>query len=172
MRLFIAIHLSVTVLDELTSNQGHFKTYGQMRCPAREQLHLTLKFLGECNPEPITTALSAITFQPFTLTLSHIGTFNDRILWAAFKDNPALTKLKKDINTALPAYRDDKPFKPHVTLARIQTLTDTQEFRKTLQMKIPFLTMQVSQFSLMQSTLLPTGPVYAEIGRYSAVRSK
>lgn len=171
MRLFLSLKLSDGILDELVALQARFKPYGVMRCPVRENLHLTLKFLGEAELEPVTKVLEQVSFQPFPLELSSIGTFGDRILWVGFKESRELMELKQKIDRCLPGFPDDHPFTSHVTLARIERLQDKKGFHdEIMRTKLPSHVMTVEAFLLMKSDLQQGGPVYGEIARFASRR--
>ena len=94
-----------------------------------EQLHLTLRFIGEV-PEnvahDIDDALSAIRAPGFMMEIAGMGEFggkNPRALWAGVRPNEALLHLQKKIDTALQRIGlapDERKFSAHVTLARLK----------------------------------------------------
>ena len=177
MRLFVAIDLPETVKDQVESL---CKGISGQRWVKREQMHLTLRFIGEVDSkraESIKAALSALRFDPFEMALRGVGQFPPRrpprVLWVGVRGPDALSQLAQGIESALvgigldPA---DKPFKPHITLARIKNKppreTLQQYFREHENFKTDPFT--VDQFVLYASVLAPSGATYHKQGVYRA----
>jgi 2'-5' RNA ligase len=166
-RLFVALAIPDDVARALALLQSGVPG---ARWQTREQLHLTLRFIGEVDgraAEAIHDALSAIQAPAFTLALHGTGEFGGRhphALWAGVRPNEALPDLQSKIETAirragLPA--DRQKFTPHVTLARLHRtplgrvmdyLTDHALFGAG-----PFA---VGAFLLYSSVLTSDGSIY------------
>lgn len=95
----------------------------------REQLHLTLRFIGEVDGRDATAvddALSMIEAPRFTLALKGVGEFGGKTphaLWAGVRDKDPVTFLQRKIDTALQRAGfppEPRKFIPHVTLARLK----------------------------------------------------
>lgn len=125
-RLFVALALPDEIAGSLAPMQ--FGVPGA-RWQTREQLHLTLRFIGEVDgryTNAIHDVLSAIDAPSFTLALHGVGEFGRKrphALWAGVRPNEALMHLQRKIETALqrvglPA--DRQRYTPHVTLARLR----------------------------------------------------
>src|SRR3989344_5633499 len=90
-----------------------------------ENLHLTLKFLGEIDKgvlKKVKEELSKIKFSKLTLKLEKAGTFNiggnPKIVW--LKVTGGIFELQKEIdNTLLPLFPKEERFMSHLTIARI-----------------------------------------------------
>jgi 2'-5' RNA ligase len=102
---------------------------GRGRAMRRENLHLTLAFLGATEaalvPDLIAIA-SGVRFAPIRLPLDRVGDWNhNRIIWCgASEELSVLTSLVEDLRKQLDAGRihyDRKPFVSHVTLVRDAT---------------------------------------------------
>ena len=99
---------------------------GRGRAMRRENLHLTLAFLGDTEAAvlPELKALAGeVRVEPFRLLLDRVGYWkHNRIVWCgASEDPPALTALVADLRARLDAAGvryDPKPFVSHVTLVR------------------------------------------------------
>jgi len=125
MRLFVAIGLP----DEVTASLALIQAgVPGARWQTREQMHLTLRFIGEVDGRDaaaIDDALSLISAPPLTLQLKGVGEFggkNPRALWAGVAANDALLHLQRKIETALQRIgleAEPRKFTPHVTLARL-----------------------------------------------------
>lgn len=126
-RLFIAIDLPEAVRERLSGMMSD-RPDG-VRPVRREQMHLTLHFLGDVG-EPsaaeIATALASIRRSSFVIDLCRIGCFpsprRPSVLWAGVPPNDALTDLHAAIGEMLTTCGlpvESRPFVPHVTLARL-----------------------------------------------------
>jgi 2'-5' RNA ligase len=167
-RLFIAIDLPEALASELGSLVPPFPG---ARFVPREQIHLTLSFLGEVAPEAqreLEPLLVQVTLPAFALTVRGGGVFPDRrrphVLWAGVDASPALLQLRAAIEEAvqrvgLPA--EEKPFHPHVTLARLKGPRRSEVERSLAALArftaAPFM---VRNFRLYSSVLSESGAVH------------
>jgi RNA 2',3'-cyclic 3'-phosphodiesterase len=167
MRLFVALALPDAVADSLMLIQAGVPG---ARWMTREQLHLTLRFIGEVDglkAAAIDDALSAVETARFMLELKGVGEFGGRrphTLWAGVRANDALTHLQRKIESACRRCGlepDGHKFLPHVTLARLKGtasghvmdfLTDHALYAGT-----PFA---VEGFILYSSHMTPKGSLY------------
>lgn len=125
MRLFVALALPDAVAQGLALLQAGVPG---ARWQTRDQLHLTLRFIGEVDGRDaaaVDDALSLIEAPRFALALKGVGEFGGKsphALWAGVADKEPVTFLQRKIETALqraglPA--EPRKFVPHVTLARL-----------------------------------------------------
>ena len=135
LRTFIAINVPPVVLDTITRIQNRFKSLGLHASWVKPgNIHLTLKFLGDTDPDRISGIQDKLTetlapFERFRLSLDSAGVFpntkNPRILWVDLKDNDGTLKaLQTAIEETLESAgfsTDPRPFSPHLTLARIKS---------------------------------------------------
>lgn len=134
MRLFVALVPPDRVLDEVARAAGAVSDLAPtLRWARREQWHVTLAFLGEVDesklPE-LTERLGRAAHRhgPMNLGFAGAGRFDGRVLWTAVRgDRDRLERLAQSIAAA--ARRsgidvDERPFKPHLTLARSKVPTD------------------------------------------------
>jgi 2'-5' RNA ligase len=167
MRLFVALPIPDSVASVMFLIQAGVPG---ARWSTREQLHLTLRFIGEVDgrdANAIDDALSTIRAPRFTLALKGVGEFggkNPRALWAGVSDPAAVAHLARKIETALqriglPA--EERKFMPHVTLARLRGSPPGRvvDFLAdhALYASAPF---EVDAFNLYSSTLTPNGSLY------------
>ena len=153
MRLFFAILLEDSVKNELCHMMEQLERHSvQGRFTRRENLHLTLAFLGETNRmEAAERAMRQAVFQPFFLELERLGRFRrdeGDILWAGVKKNAALMGLQKELAAALMKedfLLENRPYRPHLTLGRQVVWRDGP-----LPLMQP-VKMLVSRFHLMKS---------------------
>jgi 2'-5' RNA ligase len=126
IRLFVAIEIPQSVRERLGMLQAGVPG---ARWVDDDQLHLTLRFIGEVDENvghDIDDALLGIHAPPFELELAGVGEFggkNPRALWAGVRSNGALTHLQKKVETAIQRIGQEpeaRKFSPHVTLARLR----------------------------------------------------
>ena len=178
MRLFIAIDLSEQAKESIEKIKLELKGIKGIKQVAKENIHLTLKFLGEVDDSKvkgITKSLEGVKFKPFKICISKIGVFPSeqriQVVWADAEPAEPLFELKKMIDKALPSFKDDHPFKNHITFARIKYIEHDFDKKKIIDMvknkqldKTKFL---VDKFKLYKSDLTPAGPVYDVIAEFS-----
>jgi 2'-5' RNA ligase len=126
MRLFVAIALPEDVARLLALLQIGVPG---ARWQTREQLHLTLRFIGEVDGRDraaIDDALASISAPAFSAELKGVGSFGGKrphALWAGAAANDALLHLQRKIESALQRIgleADRRKYTPHVTLARLK----------------------------------------------------
>lgn len=179
VRTFIAINLPAEVRRRLGAFQEQLRQAapGQgVRWTEPEQIHLTLRFLGNV-PEPELPQLSQALTQacqsarPFELEAQGAGAFPDlkrpRILWIGLVG--AVTALVQLQAAVLEATRnwgelEDRPFHPHLTLGRVKTPEPRLLARLSAALQqassAAFGQWPVHQVELMRSDLSPAGPRY------------
>lgn len=173
MRLFIAIELPEEVKDYLIELQKQF-TDIKAKFVRKEQMHLTLKFLGETEKlDEIKEKLSEVKTEPFETALSELGVFPSenyvRVLWVGLKNSEKIIELQKKIDSSLSeiGFARDKRFHSHVTLARIKFIQDKPGFVKKLkETKVEEKGFKVEKVYLIKSTLTREGPVYETLGEF------
>jgi 2'-5' RNA ligase len=173
IRLFVALALPDLVADGLLAMQSGVPG---ARWSTREQLHLTLRFIGDVDERDangVDEALAAISAPSFTLELKGVGSFggkNPRALWAGVAANDRLLHLQRKIESAmqrlgLPA--EERKYTPHVTLARLRGTPPGHEMDfiadHSLYASGPF---DVNDFALFSSRLTPNGSIYVVEQRY------
>lgn len=172
MRLFVALALPDDVAKALMLLQGGVPG---ARWQCREQLHMTLRFIGEVDgsqARAIDDALCSIEAPPFDLALNGVGQFGNRqphSLWAGVRPNPALDYLQRKVDAqirriAIRAGSTERPgqkFTPHVSLARLRN-PELEKVRAWLTHHALAATnsFAVDVFCLYSSMLTSDGSVY------------
>jgi 2'-5' RNA ligase len=167
MRLFVALSIPDDVAASLMLPQGGVPG---ARWQSREQLHLTLRFVGEVDgrdARALDAALAGIDAPAFEMQLHSVGQFGNRqpdSLWAATRANDLLTHLQRKVDSAIrrvgvPA--DAHKFTPHVTLARLRH-PDTQKVIEWLTQHALYTSSEftVGAFQLYSSKLTSDGSIY------------
>ena len=177
MRIFVAIKIPKDIKDCISSVQESIgDDLAKIRWVNKDQMHLTLKFLGEVQPSniiEIKKELKKIKIRSFTVNLDSIGVFPGenyiRVLWVGLEPEEDINSLQKDIDEKLKKlFKKDKDFKPHITLGRVKFVRDKEKFIENLRkIKIDNKKVDVNGFKLMKSTLSQKGPIYEEIASYT-----
>ncbi|MFC1741187.1 RNA 2',3'-cyclic phosphodiesterase [Nanoarchaeota archaeon] len=176
MRLFIAIEVPEDIKQILIAARDKLIFPG--KAAKTKEFHLTLKFLGEVD-EPkakqLSKALEKIEFNPFTLTLSDIGAFPNRnkarVIWAGLTPHENINSIQQRIDNECETlgFKKDDRFHPHLTLARIKSIDDKEEFLKCLDsISLTKAEFKVDSFKLIKSTLTPEGPIYDVLNSFSS----
>jgi len=127
-RLFVAIDLPNEVRDAVAGIAGR-ELVGARLVP-REQLHLTLRFIGDADEaqyHAIKKALDRAKVAVFSLTLKDVGHFppgrRPRVLWVGMEESAPLRVLQQEVELALVGAGvppEERGFSPHITIARLK----------------------------------------------------
>jgi len=180
MRAFLAIDLPETVRVALRQQQATFRAVSpDGRWTRPEGIHLTLKFLGEISDQQVTQALNALKelrpFETFATEVKGFGFFPDarrpRVFWAGVATSPNLVALAEQAEHAMEKLgfvREDRPFTPHLTLARFKIPRPQPALQSHLErLGEPSLgSFKVSEFFLFESKLSPQGAEYRKLARF------
>ncbi|MBU1199435.1 MAG: RNA 2',3'-cyclic phosphodiesterase [Nanoarchaeota archaeon] len=178
MRLFIATDISEDVKQEIERIKQPFSEIKGVKPVRKENMHITLKFLGEVKEDyvsKIKNALSKVSFEPFKMSIDKIGYFPNekqiRVLWIDAVPVEPLAKLKKQIDAVLPEYKDNyTSFSVHLTFARVKYIANDEDKKKLLEFvtntKFEKKEFVVDKFKLYQSTLSLEGPVYEDLASF------
>jgi RNA 2',3'-cyclic 3'-phosphodiesterase len=185
VRLFVALEIPAAVRDNLAAQIKELRDLSVQVADKRtrwvrpENLHVTLKFIGEVSPaklEGIRGALSTIrSNEPVELNFRGLGFFPNenhaRVLWAGVNASANLPALAGDIDGALETQgitRERRAFTPHLTLARIEPPGLHEKLRATIQKsgEREFGSFQTREFHLIESKLKPSGAEYTTLASY------
>jgi 2'-5' RNA ligase len=185
LRAFIAIEIPREIREAVGKAMAPLqKGIGSIvRWVPVENMHLTLKFLGDVSPtnvEMLSEMLlaEANLFHCFDLRLSGLGSFptlkRPRVIYIGIQAPVTLEALQRGIESAsrrLGYESDERGFSPHLTIGRVKqnvTGTEQQTIRRALEeIRIDLLgTARVDSVHLYKSDLKPTGSVYTRL--YSA----
>src|SRR5271154_2765818 len=192
MRIFVGIDLDVEVRARIERFVEGVQGFApEARWVRPESLHITLKFIGEQpqeRVEAIASRLGRIESSAFEIRSAGYGFFPTakapRVFWIGIQTGPQLAELAKTIDVAtaeLGIPREDRPYSPHLTLARAGGKSGSPKWRKgdgpnstfaTLEKRlaamgeIEFGTMAAHEFILYQSQLSPGGPKYTKLQRF------
>lgn len=185
MRCFVAIEIPGTVRESIRGTIESIRhTARGIKWVPVENIHITLKFLGEVSEEiarEIGKRLSPLSAShgAFTITIRGTGVFpsfkRPSVLWIGVDKSEEMEKLYQAIEGSLSELgfpREDRKFSPHLTFGRVRdtrdieyTLKELNTFRETV-----FGTIKVEEVLLMKSVLKPTGAEYSRISVFGLNR--
>jgi 2'-5' RNA ligase len=176
-RVFCAVELPGEVKSRVAKHIKHLHAeFPEVRASWEkpEKLHVTLKFIGEIEPPRVedlsrAAARAAGGVEPFDLTLAEPGAFPPhgppRVLWLGIRDDSGnlahLQYALEDECAAAGFPREPRPFKPHLTLARIRQPQGARELAAAhREPSFEPQSFNVSEIVLMRSELGPGGSRY------------
>ena len=180
MRCFVAIELSPELRSPLVRLLRQLPRASGARWVTEDQLHVTLKFLGEVNEaqlpavcEAIRTASSQV--EPFRARLGPLGGFpsprSPRVLWCGFDDPGGhcarWVELADPLLAELGFAAEARAFTPHITLGRSKSPDGTAALREVLEKTAAPQAgeMLAQQVTLFESRLSPQGAQYTPVCR-------
>ena len=149
---------------------------GDLKPVERENIHLTLKFLGNVSAsklEEIRSALEQVVFPPFSLEIRGAGAFPNlkrmNIVWIGIGEGWSQVELiyeqTEKLLHQLGFSRETRAFSPHITVARVRSGRKRDEIAAFLSNLTDesFGTFTVENVRLKQSILSPSGPRYSTL---------
>jgi RNA 2',3'-cyclic 3'-phosphodiesterase len=177
MRTFIALDISDEIREKVSSFAEEIAKSQKkgLKCVEPENLHLTIKFIGEypkARLDGLLKILGEINASKIQLSFTSAGGFplksvNPRVLWVAPRMDENLLRLYDAVDRRLVdtgVARDDKPYHPHLTLARLKENV-SRECSTIIKNNSDtfFGSCTADSFHLYQSELKSGGPVYTKI---------
>jgi RNA 2',3'-cyclic 3'-phosphodiesterase len=148
-----------------------------------ENIHITLRFLGEISVKIVTelkSVLGRISFQPFKVTLKGVGVFPDysriNVIWVGIDEGylglvDLYSKVTNSLNQiGIPP--DARGLSPHMTVARARSGMNRAILAEAVKELDDFECgiIEVKSFHLKQSTLTPKGPIYRSLFEVPATK--
>ena len=171
-RLFVAIRPPATIREQLLDLM---EGIADLRWQQDEQLHLTLRFIGEVErpvAEDLAAALGLIRFGQYCLSLDGVGRFEKHrhgALWAGVKPRDQLQALNAKVERACQSAGlapERRAFHPHITLARWKGRAPGLDRFLALHGSLRSDPWEVSEFILYESRLGRNGAHYEPVGTY------
>ena len=178
VRSFVAFDLeNDAVVKKLTDVQALLvKTGADLKVVEPENIHVTMRFLGDVrmeSVEKIYEAMKKALFVPFEVRIQGVGAFPDarypRVVWAGIthgaNDLRSISSQLEPHLTALGFAPDPKGFSPHLTIARVKGGKNKAELAKFISDRkdFDFGTILATCLRLKKSDLTPRGPVYSTL---------
>jgi len=178
IRCFLAVDIpDANIVERLVATgRDLLQTGNDLRPVSPENLHVTLRFLGDASPEMVRSveaALDELHVAPFAVELRGLGFFRDpkyiTTIWAGIKTGA--TELTGIFNTLEPKLerggfrRDPRGFSPHLTIARVKAVRDRRALLEFVAKRADYAfgTFTAQSVKLKQSVLTPKGPIYTTL---------
>jgi RNA 2',3'-cyclic 3'-phosphodiesterase len=179
MRLFTGIGIPYKVRRNLELLLAHLKPTAHIKWSPADNFHITTKFIGEWPEERVEELKAALRGVPrpsaFAISISGLGWFpnphSPRIFWCGIQGGDALAALARNTEEALSEIgisKEDRPFSPHLTLARIQSPENLFPLKQAVAQlpSVDFGRFTPESYHLYLSKPGPHGSVYSVLDSY------
>ncbi|HBX69988.1 MAG TPA: RNA 2',3'-cyclic phosphodiesterase [Chloroflexi bacterium] len=183
IRAFIALDLPPEVQENLAQVSAQLKEQlgeKSVRWVPVENIHLTLKFLGDVSVNNLGVlkeiiASEAAQAKPMEFSVGRLGAFpkirRPRVIWVGIEAPPELMALQRSIEartTRVGYPPDEREFSPHLTLGRVSRTASPKDVSKIGEVlnasSVGFLgAVRVREIHLLKSDLQPSGAVYSKM---------
>jgi 2'-5' RNA ligase len=179
-RGFIAVEIENKPL--ITNFRNELKKTGaEMKLVEKDNLHLTLKFLGNTKEEDIERISkimeqSVAEIKPFKILLKDVGVFPSRnyikVVWIGIENRDSLVCIANNLEEKLQELgfkKEKKNYVPHLTIARVKTSKNKEELLKVIEkyQGTSFGEQEIRDLKLFKSELTPKGPMYTILKKVS-----
>ncbi len=173
MRLFVALKTDLDKNKVFSTEKRLMRTYHNVKWADKDNLHLTLKFLGEVddlqsNSLKLKLEDIASKFTEFSFIYQGISAFPNKkrakVIFVAVRDGKKIVELMKVIDHTLRTlgFNREKSYVPHLTLGRAREPLDIS----CSDIDFPPLNVNASGLSLIKSTLTKYGPIYEIVAQF------
>lgn len=178
-RVFIAIEIPLPIRQAIHAQTESLRAAlgrGLVRWVPVENMHLTLKFIGDVSPAQLDALAQMTTAEaacaPFSMEVGGLGSFptprRARVIWIGIHAPAALTSLQRGLESAaarLGCEAEERPFSPHLTIGRVKqpvSAGDRQKVHAALEETRlgPLGRADVTAVHLFKSDLKPSGAEY------------
>lgn len=178
IRAFVCVAPPAEVVAAIGAFIASLRSFRAFRWVGGEQIHVTLKFLGESDAgaiQSLDTNLARLGgVRPFDVCLGGAGAFPNlsrpRVVWLGIgAGGEQLAKLASRVEQAAKSasYEPEKrKFQPHLTLGRARGEPAEVPGLAEALSRAPELSWRCDRFILMKSALTPQGPIYTPIQTY------
>ncbi len=180
LRTFIAIELPPELKENIFSRTDSLREVARsVKWVAADNLHITLKFLGNTPEEQLPEIEKAVRgavsmHQAFDMVFTGAGAFPEssrkppRVIWVGVEAPETLFKIQSSVDTAMAALGyepESRSYSPHLTIGRVKQPPRGGLLRREIDAleKEPFGSVHVQEISMMKSTLHPAGARYDRI---------
>jgi 2'-5' RNA ligase len=173
MRTFVAVEITnQDILNSIINIQSELKI--KAKPVSIKNIHFTMQFIGEVSDESsqkIQDELKSIEFEPFEVSIIGIGAFPKpsfpRVIWVGTdeKGGKKLSELALEISKKLSnlGFKNDKPFKPHVTIFRVKNKIENISNELKQYESYSFGIQKVVDIKFKKSVLTSDGPIYSDL---------
>ena len=182
MRLFVAIDIEPHVRIRLKQIQNRLDQ--ELNLSGKnakwihpDQVHLTLKFLGEVDDSSLTQICDIVTrtaseFEGFDFEVKGLGVFGRpaRVVWAGISECPAIMALWARLESEFARHGwpgENRPFAGHLTVCRVKHVSAGRKLAEAVRSyeDESFGRVCAKEVVLYQSQLTSSGPVYSAVCR-------
>jgi len=153
------------------------KTEADLKLVEPENIHITLKFLGDTEEKHLEEIKDIITksiedIEPFNIKLKGTGVFPNqnyiKVVWVGIENSGPIAEIaqKIDNQTVKIGFKKEKRgFSPHLTIARVKTARNKDKLLQVLEKyrDVEFADIKVEAVKLKKSELTPKGPIYTDL---------
>jgi 2'-5' RNA ligase len=174
IRCFIALPTSRETKDMISAIQKTLvNTDADVRWETSDKFHITLKFLGNCEPSKLSLLISQLEMLPrnvssLRVSYNKVGAFPDeqrpRVVWIGAEPDETLMRLQNDVESLCERFgfeHEIRAFHPHITLGRVKGPQNMGRLTETLKsLTLEPIHAHCTHFDLVRSDLKPSGSVY------------
>jgi RNA 2',3'-cyclic 3'-phosphodiesterase len=189
VRLFVALEIPTEVRENLTTFLQELKATATRaadkgpRWVRPENLHVTLKFIGEVAPAKLDgiryALLKVRSEKEIRAAFNGVGFFpsekRPKVFWVGLDASENLDSLARNVDEALAAQgveRETRPFSAHLTLARFEPPGLSDSLRELIQRNgaRDFGSLQTREFHLFESKTKSSGAEYTRLAAFPFAR--
>jgi RNA 2',3'-cyclic 3'-phosphodiesterase len=175
-RGFIAVEINTTP-EIMAFKKDIAQTNADVKLVETENIHLTLKFLGDTDENQIDAIENIIKdvaqhITPFDITLKGTGGFPNehylKVIWIGISGGDVLKTIAHALDeqlTPLGFKKDNKEFSPHLTVGRVRTAKNKDQLLMVIKnsQEKEFSHQHIQEITLKKSDLTPAGPIYTTL---------
>ncbi|MBW2985277.1 RNA 2',3'-cyclic phosphodiesterase [Candidatus Woesearchaeota archaeon] len=169
IRSFISINLPKKVKEKVKEVQEKLPEFIG-KTTEINNLHLTLKFLGEIDEgkiEIVKERLRSIKFNKFITEGGNLGVFSEKFIRIVWLHLTNCKKLQKEVDEKLKnIFEKEERFMSHLTIARVKSCDKEKFLEELKKIEVPKIDFVIDKFYLMKSELSLEGPKYEVIEEY------
>ncbi len=170
MRLFVAVAVPEPLKKRLIKASMELSAFG-VRPVGENQMHITIAFMGSVDPkriDDVIAALHSIGHKKFDCSISGIGTFNGKVVFAKVESGYGdLRGMHEEFSKSLAngIKIDNKGYSPHLTLGRATPKTEIEKMLRFVQSNsgLEFGSFACNEIRLYSSEETPSGHMHREI---------
>ncbi|MCS7213542.1 MAG: RNA 2',3'-cyclic phosphodiesterase [Candidatus Calescibacterium sp.] len=173
-RVFIAIKIPEEISEKINQfAKQNFSKIPGIKLVEKENLHITMKFLGEINDEMVPRVSEKIEkssqlVEPFEISVEEIGVFpsfnTPRVIWIGALSQK-IYDVKKAVDETLSelGFEKENKFVSHITIGRVKSGNPSEKINRLAKTKTEFGKFIANSITIFESTLTPQGPIYKVI---------
>lgn len=177
-RIFIGIKIPSEISEKINKfmNEKRIQKIPYIKTVEKENLHITLKFLGEVDQGKISEIIEELnsltnTISNFKIEVKSIGIFpsieHPRVIWiGAISKDIHDAKRKLDQALAKFNFQEEENFVSHITIGRIKKGNPSVKIKELMKEDISFGEFTANEITLFESILTPSGPIYKKIREF------